>query len=337
MGITHRPRALFFAAVANAAFVMLSSGSVRAQVSTERPGSLLIFPKVVRSASVDTRIEISNTFSMVNHVRCFYIDAAVSQTNQPLCTHTDFELTLTKQQPTQWSVASGRPVRSDPFGSPFSGLDPGVIPPVAPGFTGALICAEVGADGFPTGLNKLTGAATVTDGSGDQNRYNAIAVPATPDLNKDNTLVLGTEYAACSADVGVNLAAVNGEDPALGAGSTQGAVLTLLPCRFDIENGIATNGIATYNIYNQFEQPLSGSLSYSCVGNFDLSTIPQATATSAGGQLSTDFGYMALRANPPVVGLLTTVHTDSNGNVATASRNLHGMGTGSTTQIRIVD
>jgi len=312
------------------------SGSAWAQVSTERPGSILIFPKVVRTANLDTRIQISNTYAMINSIRCFYIDSQVSQ-GAPLCTHTDFDLRLTKQQPTQWLVSTGRPVRSnDPFGSPNSGLDPGVIPPVASGFTGALICVEVGGDGLPTGLSKLTGSATIVDTTGDENRYNAIAIPASGTVGKDDALDLGTEYAACPATTQVNLAAVGGTDPVLGAGSSQGSILTLVPCRFDIEGGIATQGSATFEVFNEFEQSLSGSLGYSCLANVDLSTFAQARATSAGGQLTTPFGYLALNANPPVVGVITTVHTSAGGDVATASRNVHGAGTGSDTRIRII-
>lgn len=334
MGSTQRPRALLAAVIASTASAMLC-GSAWAQVTTERPGSILIFPKVVRTANLDTRIEISNTYTMLNHVLCFYVDAQAGDNREPMCTHTDFLLTLTKQQPTQWTVGAGRPVRSDPFGSPNSGLDPGVIPPVAPGFSGALICAEVGADGLPTGLSKLTGAATIVDLTGDENRYNAIAVPAVS-VAKDTVLDLGTEYVACPAETQVNLAAVGGPDPVLGAGSSQGAILTLIPCELNIDSGIATQGTATFNSFNEFEQLLSGSLSYSCIGNIDLSTVSAVRALSAGGQLSTPFGYLALNANPPAVGVLTTVHTSGAGDVATASRNLHGTGTGSSTQIRII-
>lgn len=337
MGSTQRPRALLAACAAATVAVMLNSAAW-AQVSSERPGSILIFPKVVRSASLDTRIEISNTYSMVNTLRCFYIDAQVGESNQPICTHTDFELRLTKQQPTQWSVGSGRPVNAgDPFGSPNSGLDPGVIPPVSPGFTGTLICVEVGADGLPTGLNKLTGAATIVSSGGDENRYSALAVPATPNVNKDNYLDLGTEYSACPEYNHINLVGSGGEDPILGGGSSQSSLLTLVPCRIDIESGLSTSGNATFNIYNEFEQSLSGSLNYSCVGNIDLTSIAQFRAVSAGGNLTTPFGYVALRTNPPALGIITTTHADGSGNVATASRNLHTSGTGSNTQIRIVE
>lgn len=337
MGSTQRPASLRITALALCGLA-LSTGAALAQVSSERPGSILIFPKVVRTANLDTRIQISNTYAMINNVRCFYIDARTGEGSQPLCTHTDFELRLTKQQPTQWLAGSGRPVRNnDTFGSQNAGLDPGSIPPLSEGFTGTLVCAEVGADGLPTGLSKLTGSATIVDSTGDESRYNAIAVPANGAVGKDNDLDLGTEYAACPAQTQVNLAAVGGVDPILGGSSSQVSILTLVPCRLDIEGGLATSGVATFNAYNEFEQSLSGSISYSCLANIDLSTLAQVRATSAGGQLSTPFGYMALNANPPAVGVLTTVHTSGAGDVSTASRNLHAAGTGSNTRIRIVE
>jgi len=181
----------------------------------------------------------------------------------------------------------------------------------------------------------LTGAATVVSVNGDENRHNALAVPAGPNVNKDNTLDLGNEYASCPDRTHINIVASGGHDPILGGASEQASLLTLLPCRLDIEAGLATSSSGTFNVYNEFEESLSGSFSYSCVGNIDLTSLAQARAASAGGQLTTPFGYLSLRTTPPALGILTTTHTA--GGVATASRNLHVTGTAANTQIRIVE
>jgi hypothetical protein len=55
--------------------VVLVAGVARADVTTERPGSILIFPKVVRDGARETTIQITNTGNMPDTVRCFYLNA----------------------------------------------------------------------------------------------------------------------------------------------------------------------------------------------------------------------------------------------------------------------
>src|SRR5262245_43898697 len=154
--------------------VTLAAGAISAQVSaqgvfvgtaqgtfsTERPGSVLIFPKVVNTS--DTIIQMATTSNQVTYVKCFYTDGrriggrAVWQT-------TDFELVLTRQQPTHWSVGRGRAVVPYPLDMNVqtSGLDPGAIPPVPPGFTGFLLCVETNVDGSPKSGKSLKGEETI--------------------------------------------------------------------------------------------------------------------------------------------------------------------------------
>src|SRR4029077_9297661 len=110
----------------------------------------------------------------------------------------DFSLTLTRQQPTHWAVSLGRAV--NPLDSE-QGLDPGLIPPVGPSFTGFLTCVQTDVGGTPVGGNALKGEATigVIGGPGEVNnvsKYNAIAIPAVGTVGSDNVLSLdGIEYA----------------------------------------------------------------------------------------------------------------------------------------------
>lgn len=180
--------------------VVLAAGAAQAapaalQTSTERPGSILIFPKVVRDGTRDTVIQISNTGNLVDSVRCFYVDGLT-------CAVRDFELTLTKLQPTIWRVGDGRKV-----GSLQGGLDPGNIPAQPFGFRGALICTEVQPDFSDVSVgNHLKGEATLEPeesgvAAGDRrlSKYNAVALQGGSG-GTDNVLALdGAEYAACPA------------------------------------------------------------------------------------------------------------------------------------------
>jgi hypothetical protein len=204
---------------------MLMAGLARADVTTERPGSILIFPKVVNAQGRNTIIQITNTGNSIDNLRCFYLDAQTGPSGQKLCQVTDFFLSLTKQQPTHWVVGSGRPV--DPSDNDHlnnTGFDPGLIPPVGSNFVGALVCAEVGDDDVPVGQNKLKGEATLVDASSaDVSKYSGIAVQA-KSVGADNLLSLNnTEYNACSTAAQFNFIPDGANDPvieALGNGGT---------------------------------------------------------------------------------------------------------------------
>lgn len=171
---------------------MLMAGLARADVTTERPGSILIFPKVVNAGGRNTVIQITNTGNSIDNLQCFYLDAQNGPQGK-LCRETNFYLSLTKQQPTHWVVSDGRPV--DPSAD-VTGFDPGLIPPVATDFVGALVCAEVGEDGVPVAQNKLKGEATLEGPNGDVSKYSGIAVQGrTVGVNNDLSLD-NTEYNA---------------------------------------------------------------------------------------------------------------------------------------------
>src|SRR5438552_2103638 len=73
-------------------------------VSTEKSGSIIVFPKVVWDGTRDTIITISSTQNPMVHAVCFYINGAIPGQ----CQATDFEIWLTKQQPTHWVASEGR-------------------------------------------------------------------------------------------------------------------------------------------------------------------------------------------------------------------------------------
>lgn len=356
---------------------LLTAGAARADIATERPGSILIFPKVVRDGTRDTAIQISNTGNMVNCARCFYLDAQASENGGPICEETDFQICLTKQQPTVWDVDEGRKVYPfDEFGQYGSGLDPGLIPPAPQGFTGALICVEVDSNGVPVAQNKLKGEATIF---GETlpifSRYNGIALTSgdSSNLPPANKLDLnGHEYAQCPDSHRLNFIPDGGNDPVIeqignggrcengppGAGcnndldcpgisgpcitglSSVVTNLTVLPCNLDLQNGLPTTVSLTFAVHDEFETMFSGSTTVDCWSSFSIGGIPALRSTlQTGGDISTQYATAQFRSTSggPVVAVAEVFHSDAIANTATAAENLHMVGVGSNATIRIAD
>jgi len=221
-----------------AALVGLVVGSASAQVTTERSSSILFFPKVISDGTRDVVIQITNTSNSMVHAHCFYVNGALTfpdlppgPINPPLWTEIDFDIWLTKQQPTHWVVSQGRIVDPTDGGNPpcndnpeitecnDAGIDPGRVPPVVEYFTGELKCIEVDPSGAPLSGNHLKGEATtiiadvcdpdigeciLSDVACTSNtqcdadlfdvaKYNAIGVIGNENNDGDNILCLGGE------------------------------------------------------------------------------------------------------------------------------------------------
>jgi hypothetical protein len=176
--------------------------AVGAEVSSELSGSILVFPKVIANGTRDTVIQIANTSNTLVRVHCFYVNAALTDPDLPegplnprLWLEIDFDLLLTRQQPTHWVVSEGRQV--NPLDTPCgyqgqcigganegdpctesnscdsgtcssiacngAGFDPGRVPPVVPDFEGELKCVEVDVAGAPISGNHLKGEAMLVN------------------------------------------------------------------------------------------------------------------------------------------------------------------------------
>jgi len=182
--------------VAGAALAVCLLCAVRGNADTtmERSGSVLIFPKVVFDDSRDTFIQITNTSNSMVTVHCFYVNATPYCTGVGDCAdgtcrgdcisdclEVDFDLWLTKQQPTSWAAGLGRLTdptsdvcridfrnrQNDNFDCYGAGLDPGRVPPVSLPFVGELKCIEVDPSGAPISGNHLKGEATIVTTDGD--------------------------------------------------------------------------------------------------------------------------------------------------------------------------
>jgi hypothetical protein len=227
-------------------------------VSTERGASILAFPKVLANGASDTIIQITNISNNMVHADCFYVNAQPDPfTHQPIWQVTDFQIWLTKQQPTHWQVSTGRFVNPNDsciingkivpsVDCADAGLDPGAVPPTPDGFIGELKCVEVDVADNPIGGNHFKGEATIRTG-GDAAKYNAIGIQGTDMagetanellLNQpiDSADVVG-QYDACPNVLLLNHFADGVTDPfilASGLGGTCNVkMLVPIPCQAD--------------------------------------------------------------------------------------------------------
>lgn len=256
-----------------------------ANSNIQESGSVLIFPKVLGTSQYDTLIEITNTGNSLAHAHCYYINGARAGS----WSVTDFDIWLTKQQPTHWVARTGRAVNIfDDFGSDGAGFDPGRVPPVANGFQGELKCVQVDDSGAPLRANKLIGKATIiTNSTGDVSSYNAVALKGNPNNdigNRDNVLELDNtasnqgEYDACpvTLDLSVVSASPAVNDPViedLGDCDPTCAVateLTLVPCDQNLETVDPGEVLLTVFTYDEFETRLSTAINVDCWFNARL-------------------------------------------------------------------
>lgn len=356
-----------WAVVAGLALIV-TAAPASADITTERSASILIFPKLVFDSSglqtgtpVDTIIQISNTSNSMVFAHCFYVNAAPadprrppSPTNLPLWQEVDFEIFLTKQQPTHWVLSDGR---LDDATDPVKGFDPGRIPPAGSDpFTGELKCIEVDSSGAPINGNHLKGEATIVTTSAriEVSKYNAIGVLGlNTDLNtnnSDNTLCLGgpvspacptgAEYNACPQTVILNHFAEGATDPVIEAFnngnngmSTVFTELTLVPCTQDFENQTPPSVVVQFLIFNEFEQQFSTSTTVTCWGNFRLNAIGNVGRIFEILALQTRFAqtrmFPAADDQPGFVGVAEEFHTQPTAGMPITSRaafNLHNEG-----------
>jgi len=341
--------------------------SARADVTTEKGASILIFPKVRADGTFDTIIQIANMSNNMVHAQCFYVNATLRDTScncpcvvpsatcVPLCQELDFEIWLTKQQPTHWSVSTGRNFTSYPtFGEDDSGFVPGHIPPVTD-FVGELKCIEVTDSGEPITRNDLKGEATlvslvtVEDGTlnsnltaeGDVAKYNAIGIRGNPDVAPGNPLLLdgGATYDACPAKLILNHFASGAPDMVVSeiigvdTPSAEFTDLTLVPCNEDFENQIPKWVTVQFIVYNEYEERYSTSITVSCFLETELANIGQVFTY---GFLGTEVAQTIITpvvqpdgSSGGLVGIaerITTVEVASPAIAARAAYNLHSEG-----------
>lgn len=245
-----------------------------AEVSTNEPGAILVFPKVESSETTETIIQITNNAGSRTYARCFYVDGRSGSENTASWTVTDFQTTLTRQQPTFWVAGIGLPAL--PPDRPDD-LYPGPIPPVAEGFLGELRCIVVNESENPVGRNALTGEATMIDrATGQASKYQAIAFKGLSGNDGDNTLLLNeAEYSSCPRLLLMNHFFDDAPDPVLA--TPLRTDLTVVPCSMDIEGSVPGDALLQFDVFNEFEQRLSRNLSVVCFKTVQLSRIDSSS------------------------------------------------------------
>ncbi len=251
---------------------VLTPGILFAEVSTEEPSAILVFPKVVRDAEQDTIIQISNATGNRLLLHCFYVNNAPDPaTGQPWWSVTDFQVRLTRQQPTIWTAGFGLPpIPTD--GRPMD-LYPGPVPPLSEGFIGELRCLVVDEGEVPQSRNALTGDGTIINRrTGATRKYQAIGIRGLAGNNGDNALLFNeVEYTSCPRVLLLNHFYDNAPDPILGTSITSN--LTVVPCSADVERGEPGRSNLLFETFNEFEQRLSASLEVSGFSDTTLSSI----------------------------------------------------------------
>ena len=242
----------------------------RAEVTTDEPGAVLVFPKIVVDTTRDTIIQISNASGAQVLVRCLYTSPAVDQESRPIWISVDFQIKLTSLQPTVWLASTGRSV--NPADRPPE-LEPGPVPPQPAGFIGELRCFAVNSSEQPVSRNVLTGNATIVDSETREiRRYQAIAIQGFPNNNNDNTLQLNNvEYSTCPRVLLLNHFFDDAIDPVLNTPVRNN--ITFVPCSVDYEHDIPGIASLQFDVVNEFEQRLSGSLPVRCFADLRLSAI----------------------------------------------------------------
>ena len=315
------------------------SPAARALTRSDRPAAIVVFPLVQANSTsglqVDTLIELSNVkhnnpAASPNTVtaHCFYVNANSHCTNtgaicstSSACTgatfgtcvpgwaETDFNVTLTPEQPLSWSVLRGLskfPLQglrctNDPSRACFSNGDctgtpsgtcglagnSGSLVPPSPEnpFIGELKCIEIDpSTGDPpvgsANTNDLKGEASLeqvlTNGTIDVAKYNAVGFTANGNNDGDSNLVLamGSEYEGCSPVLIMDHLFDAAVDP-INANNLATTDLTLVPCTEDFRTGNTSNGASTaqFLVFNEFEQRFSTSRRVECLFNSQLSLI----------------------------------------------------------------
>ncbi len=313
------------------AAMALWGAQAQADVSSDKPGSVVIWPKVIADGTRDTIITLSNTSNMQAYAHCEYVQAlGLCSVQDPPGTLTfcqpgstpgapgacpaipgnvcvpqwqsaDFDVALTRQQPTMWRVSTGRIwdptlpadgecILDPPLGpqDPARQRCPGIfeigqVPP-APDqpFRGELRCIQVNQDGSESGANSLKGEATIQALESDVpqiSTYNSVNIEALS-ASDDGIIELNdVEYSACPEAVEVSHYASGAQSLAADIddsicdgvdGCPVYSEITVVPCRADfiMEVGAVVPLQIVYT--NEFEQAISAATLLDCWGNYDL-------------------------------------------------------------------
>ena len=263
-----------------------------AQASTQQPASILFFPKVVVDATHDTVIQITNATNSAREARCVYLDGAPTADGPPRCAQTNFDLQLVGRQTALWVLSAGqRSTSGAVVGEIQQPLR--LVPPMAPGFAGALVCVEVDAAGSPVPGNALIGTATLQHPTtGDVAQYDALGVQGGDNNDGNDVLCLGdvlseecpngAEYDGCPGQWTLDFVAEGAADALAGPGSSVGTELTVMPCAQNFRLSNSPGVTLEFSVYNEFETLFGASTSMGCWATPTLTEINDSAFSAAG-------------------------------------------------------
>jgi len=266
---------------------------------TEEGGSILIFPKIVADAATDTVIQILNLAPFQVAAQCVYTGQAPDTGEAPAgapvaAARVDsfFTITLQRGLATHWVVSRGRAF--DPS-SPLcsltnldcdgAGFDPGAVPPVVAGFTGALVCVETSISGQPVSGNHLIGRASLNSRTGtDVAKYSAVGLYGLDRNDNNAVLCLGhnqscanrVEYGGCPLTWVVDHSLDGAVDPLGGAGALHDVRLTVFPCSIDWSEPSDGTVTLELTITNELEQQFMATTTITGWADFSLSALSGA-------------------------------------------------------------
>src|SRR4030095_15880497 len=203
MRVQKRNRWLYSLGVVLAAMALWGSRA-GADVASDRPGTIVMWPKVIADGTRDTLITLTNTGNQTAFAHCQYVNGiglcrlsgafctlpSAESVSEPQCPDGEadvcaqfwqlqnFDIVLTRQQPTIWRVSTGRidnpltPADGEcddfvltqtcpGFFMGVSPMSPGQVLPVGQPFRGELRCFQTTMDGFIFGADDLKGEATI--------------------------------------------------------------------------------------------------------------------------------------------------------------------------------
>jgi hypothetical protein len=242
------------------------------------PSALLVYPLIQADSGGsprDTRIEMVNITGASISVHCAFIDSVT-------CSATDFQVFLTAYQPLSWMASAGfRSVATFTAAPPFIG-------------TGELKCAVEARTADLSSHNALQGRALASTSSPSPETigYTAIGFRRlTPGSYTGSFNLDGNDYEQCPDRLHFNvLASQSGSD----------SELILVPCT---ENAIygGTSTPIGLDVFNEFENSLSGSAALNCTVRRRFSTLSLLRKSTLG----TDTGHLIVRGvSVPVIGLV---------------------------------
>jgi hypothetical protein len=278
------------------AVLVVYGGRAQADITSDRAGSIIIFPKVIADGTRDTIIQITNTGNTPAFAHCFYISEydAVADSCHPL----DFDIRLTKQQPTVWLASVGRTASfADGFPPGMGNSGSAVVPPLTFSLlVHQLMCVQVDIGDVPTTGNQLKGEAIIYNVETPQkpyaiSEYNAISILAgSAGSNVLDFSLAGsttTGYNACPDNLIMNHYAQGAvDDFTNGTASTE---LTLVPCSALIEEDQPVWTVAQFQAWDELERSFSASVRFRCLLNIGLgdSRVAAAFSTSVGTYFKT--------------------------------------------------